>query len=109
MTFTVAVLPAEESSLKTHGGVTNGLALEQKNGVGMPVVAQVTPGATLSDVALFIDTTKAALTPLAQEKDWWCAPCPPGSAALETPGRPLFSSFGLFKCSQAETQVPYQM
>ena len=74
MTFTIAVLETEESALKTHGGVTNSLVMDQKNSVGMPVVTQVTPGATLSNVALFIDTTKAALTPLAQEKDWWCAP-----------------------------------
>ena len=74
VTFTVAVLPTEESALKTHGGVTNGLVLEQKNGAGMPVVTSVTPGATLTNAALFIDTTKAALTPLAEEKDWWCVP-----------------------------------
>ena len=73
VSFTVAVLPAEESALKTHGGVTNGLVLDQKNGAGMPVVTEVAPGAALTNVALFIDTSKAALTPLAQEKDWWCA------------------------------------
>ena len=76
VTFTVAVLPAEESALKTHGGVTNGLVLDRANGVGTPLVTEVNPGAALTNVALFIDTSKAALTPLAEEKYWWCALAP---------------------------------
>ena len=77
VTFTVAVLPAEESALKTHSGITNGLVLDHVNGVGTPLVTEVTPGATLTDVALFIDTSKAALAPLAEEKYYWCVllPC----------------------------------
>lgn len=73
VTFTVAMLPAEQSALKTHGGVTNGLVLDHANGAGTPLVTDITPGAALTNVALFIDTSKAALTPLAQEKYWWCA------------------------------------
>ena len=87
VTFTVAVLPAEESALKTHGGITNGLLLDHANAVGTPLVTEVTPGAALTNVALFIDTSKAALTPLAEEKYWWYAPAlaapnPCGPAAL---------------------------
>ena len=69
--FTVAVLPAEESALKTHSGVTNGLVLDHANGVGGTLVTEVAPGATLTDVALFIDSSTAALNPLAKEKYWW--------------------------------------
>ena len=78
--FTVAVLPAEEGALKTHSGVANGLVLDHANGVGGALVNEVTPGATLTNVALFIDSSTAALTPLAQEKYWWCAPLPPSAA-----------------------------
>ena len=84
MTYTVAVLPADETALKTHGGVTNSLVLDHADGVGTPLLTKVTPGATLTNVALFIDTTKAAATPLAGEKDWWCAPvCLPDVLGLE--------------------------
>ena len=71
VTFTVAVLPADESALKTHGGVTNGLVLEHASGVGTPLLTKVTSGA-LINVALFIDASKAATASLAEEKDWWC-------------------------------------
>ena len=91
VTFTVAVLPAEESALKTHGGVTNGLVLDHANAVGTPLVTEVTPGAALTNVALFIDTSKAALTPLAEEKYWWCAPALAAPCACDPAGLPLQS------------------
>ena len=76
VTFTVAVLPANESALKTQRGVTNGLVMEHANGAGTPLVTAVAPGATLTNVALFIDSSKEALRPMAEEKDWWCALLP---------------------------------
>ncbi len=67
----MSVLPAEEAGLKLHRGVVNGLVWSQKNGNGAPLVTSVTPGATLTDVALFIDSNKASMKPAASTEDWW--------------------------------------
>ena len=74
MSFTVSVLPAARSGLKLRKGVVNGLVWEQEAGNGMPLVTSVTPGATLTNVALFIDSNKYSLHPAASTEDW-CACC----------------------------------
>lgn len=68
--FTVA-LP-EQSALKLRGGVANGLVQEAANGARTPLVTSVQPGATLTSVALFIDSNKAALHSAAIT-EYWCA------------------------------------
>ena len=72
VSFTVSVVPANESDIKLHKGVVNGLAWEAKKANGAPLVTAVQPGATLTNVALFIDSNKAALQPAAATEDW-CA------------------------------------
>jgi hypothetical protein len=69
--FTVSVLPAEEAGLKLHRGVVNGLVQSAKSGNGASLVTSVTPGATLTDVALFIDSNKASMQPMASAEGWW--------------------------------------
>ncbi len=71
VTFTIALLPAEESSLKTARGVTNELVQEHLNSVGTPLTEAIQPGATWTDVALFIDQNRDSLKPMAETKTWW--------------------------------------
>lgn len=71
VTFTIAVVPAEEASLKTARGVTNELVQEHMNSVGTPLTEVIQPGATWSDVALFIDENRDSLKPMAETKTWW--------------------------------------
>ena len=71
--FTVSVLPTEERALKMREGVVNGLVHDAAIGKGTPLVTAITPGAMLSDVALFIDSNKAALRPAASTEWGWCA------------------------------------
>jgi len=71
VTFTIAVLPADESALKTARGVTNELVQEHANSVGTPLTDAIQAGATWSDVALFIDENRDSLKPMAETKTWW--------------------------------------
>ena len=89
VSFTVSVLPAEETGLKLHKGVVNGLVWQQQKGNGAPLVTSVTPGATLANVALFIDSNKASLHPAATTEDWCACLCLPhahmGGACMPAP------------------------
>ncbi|KAK9902652.1 hypothetical protein WJX75_001453 [Coccomyxa subellipsoidea] len=71
VTFDIAVLPADESALKTAHGVTNELVLEHADNVGTPLTDAVQPGTVLTDVALFIDENRESLKPIAETKSWW--------------------------------------
>lgn len=71
VTFNVTVLAAEASAtLKMDRGVTNELLLEALNGNPM-LLTTAQPRTTVSDVAIFIDQNKAALSPMAETKTWW--------------------------------------
>jgi hypothetical protein len=76
LTFTVSVLEAEQSALKTKRGVTNELVAEHANGAVTNLITAVQPGATMSNVALFIDENRASLQPASSTKTWWlfCGP-----------------------------------
>ena len=78
----MSVLASSEDALKTKGGVTNQLVAEGANGAGTPLITAVTPGATMSNVALFVDANRASLKANAATEHWWwfCGPwCgPPG-------------------------------
>lgn len=71
--FNVSVLPSEESALKMRDGVVNGLVHDAAAGMGTPLVTAITPGAALTNAALFIDSNKAALRPAASAERGWCA------------------------------------
>jgi hypothetical protein len=71
VTFTITVLPADESALKTAHGVTNELVLEHADNVGTPLTDAVQPGTVLNDVALFIDENRESLKPIAETKSHW--------------------------------------
>lgn len=71
VTFTIALLPAEESSLKTARGVTNELVQEHMNSVGTPLTEAIQPGTTWTNVALFVDENRDSLKPMAETKTWW--------------------------------------
>ncbi|EIE22627.1 hypothetical protein COCSUDRAFT_42290 [Coccomyxa subellipsoidea C-169] len=71
VTFSIAVLPADEAALKTARGVTNELVMEHANNVGTPLTEAVQPGAVWKDVALFIDQNRESLKPIAETKTWW--------------------------------------
>ena len=90
VSFTVSVVPANESDIKLHKGVVNGLVWEAEKGNASPLVSAVQPGATLTNVALFIDSNKESLHPAAATEDW-CAhmqdECP-GLGGLPTPTQP---------------------
>lgn len=68
VTFSIAVLPADEAALKTARGVTNELVMEHANNVGTPLTEAVQPGAVWKDVALFIDQNRESLKPIAETK-----------------------------------------
>lgn len=51
--------------MKLRGGIVNELVWEQAAGSGAPLVTAVQAGATLTNVALFVDSSKAALHPVA--------------------------------------------
>ena len=78
----MTLLAASEDALKTKGGATNELVAERANGAGTPLITAVTPGAAMSNVALFIDANRASLKANAATEHWWwfCGPwCgPPG-------------------------------
>ena len=81
--FTVAFLPANESDIKLRRGVVNELVWEQAAGNGAPLVTAVQPGATLTNVALFIDSNKATLHPTAAtESECACSAALPLHACL---------------------------
>ena len=71
LTFTVAVLPAQQSSVKYPGGAASAAVGEATQGVGTPLVTSVAAGGQLTDVVLFIDANSQALQRPAATKDWW--------------------------------------
>ena len=76
MTFTITVLEASQDALKTKGGVANELVAEHNNGAVTNLITAVQPGATMSNVALFIDENRESLHPESSTKTWWlfCGP-----------------------------------
>ena len=72
----MSVLASSEDALKTKGGVTNELVAERANGAGTSLITAVTPGAAMSNVALFIDANRASLKASAATEHWWwfCGP-----------------------------------
>ena len=72
----MTLLEPNEDALKTKHGVTNELVVERANGAGTPLITAVTPGGTMSNVALFIDANRAALKANAATEHWWwfCGP-----------------------------------
>ena len=75
VTFAVAVLAANESDVKLRAGVVNELVWEQQAGAGAPLVAAVQAGATLTNVAVFIDSSKATLHPIAATEGGCACAC----------------------------------
>lgn len=76
VTFTITVLEASQDALKTKGGVANELVAEHNNGAVTNLITAVQPGATMSNVALFIDENRESLHPESSTKTWWlfCGP-----------------------------------
>lgn len=76
VSFNVSILQPNEDALKTKSGVANELVAERANGAGTPLITAVTPGAAMSNVALFIDANRVALKANAATETWWlfCGP-----------------------------------
>ena len=73
VTFGVSVVTGD-ASVKTSKGVANEVVEESATQANYLQTA-VQPGATLSNVALFVDSNREAIKPIAQTKTfWWWGP-----------------------------------
>jgi hypothetical protein len=74
VTFGVSVVSNGNASIKTTKGVANEVVEEAATQANYLQTA-VQPGATLSNIALFVDSNREAIKPIAQTKTfWWWGP-----------------------------------
>ena len=74
VTFDVAVVSNGDASIKTAKGVANEVVEESATQANYLQTA-VQSGATLTDIALFVDANREELKPIAQTKTfWWWGP-----------------------------------
>lgn len=70
VTFKVAVVSSGDASLKTSKGVANEVIAESATQAGYLQTA-VQPGTVLTNAALFVDSNREELKPIAQTKTFW--------------------------------------
>ena len=74
VTFGASVVSTGDASIKTTKGVANEVVEESATQANY-LQTEVQPGATLGNVALFVDSNREAIKPIAQTKTfWWWGP-----------------------------------
>lgn len=71
LTFTVKVLPADQSGIKYAGGAASAAVGQAAQGLGTPLATAVAAGGKLSDVVVFIDQNSQALQKAAASEWGW--------------------------------------
>lgn len=71
LSFNYSVVQPQQGNVKFTGGAVAEVVADESANTGLPALTGVQEGASLMNVALFIDQNQGALHPAASTKDWW--------------------------------------
>ena len=71
VTFTYQIVQPAQSNVKFIGGAVSEVVKDEASNTGLQALTGVQDGASLYNVALFIDMNSAAIHPSAAAEDWF--------------------------------------